>query len=91
MIREKDIEKEMRAYLKSKGFITVKSNGVGFADIIAFGKINNEPTTIFIEVKRVNGKASKAQLKIMEKLKLMGFEHYYILRNVWDLKEILEG
>jgi Holliday junction resolvase len=90
-LKESTIEKEMRDYLRYKGFITIKGNSTGMSDIIAFGKLNNKATTIFIEVKTPRGRPSKAQLLIKDKIKALGFEHYYILDNLWDLKEILEG
>lgn len=86
---EKDIEKAVKRYAESKGWLTRKwtsPNHIGVPDQIFISPVGK---IVFIEFKRDGGKATPMQLREHEKLRAHGCT-VVVIDNVDDGKRVVD-
>ena len=87
---ERDVEKAVKRYAESKGWLTRKWTSPGHAFvpdqifIIPGGKV------IFVEMKRPGGKCTAGQLREHEKLRAMGCD-VWVIDNVENGKQMVDS
>ena len=89
-VLEKDIEKAVKEYARSKGWLAYKFTSPGHAFVPDGLFISSTGTVLFMEFKRPGGKATPGQLREMQRIE----EHFvpaYVVDSVEYGREIIDA
>jgi hypothetical protein len=87
---ERDVEKSLKRYAESKGWLTRKWTSPGHAFVCDQIFIAPGGKVVFVEMKRPGGKATPGQLREHEKLRNQGCT-VYVIDNVEDGKRMIDA
>lgn len=87
---ERDVEKSVKRYAESKGWLTRKWTSPGHTFVCDQIFIIPGGQVVFVEMKRPGGKCTAGQLREHEKLRAMGC-HVYVIDSVEAGKKMVDS